>query len=662
MLRIVSFSKLYRFIAIGILAIISLFIINGLRVGAEDIPTATVSGTITANDGTPLSNVFVYLNYSNPTLYACTDANGHYSIEAPSNTGYRVEFSGSLSYGNPNCGTYSAPIGSDAPADFIVRSQSESTVADLTSGNVVKNFSLPTSKLTIVAKDADGNLVTAPFRQAYTYRTQFYESAVISGGDGGLLYGTTQLPATQLNSSGQVTGYVVKGTVFPAGTICVNPLTSSEYCNQSSVTVNGDTTVTVQPIITPPAPNNLSAQSPTKIPNLAWGVTPNATLYNVYRNNVKIDSTSTNSYSDMTAPEGDNTYYVTAVNTGESSSSNSVYVTVDRTLPGVTYALSPTPNSNGWNNSDTTVTYTCTDDRSGIDTCSDAVTVSVEGANQSVTGTAVDKAGNTISTIAHVSIDKTAPTITASVSAAPNAGGWNNGAVTVTFNCNDTLSTIDTCTSPVTVTNEGLNQVVTGTAVDKAGNITTTTAVVSIDKTKPTIVATQNPTTNAAGWNNTNVTVMYTCSDSLSGIATCSSPTTISAEGNNLSATGTAADKAGNTNSVTLTPIKIDKTAPTATGATVSNAIILLTRPTQAYTATVGDALSGVVSGEFYIGTIDPGVGHGTAMTYSSSTGKITGTMSTSGLNAGTYTVNMRSKDAAGNWSAVTTKTFTIIL
>ncbi len=349
----------------------------------------------------------------------------------------------------------------------------------------------------------------------------------------------------------------------------------------------------------------------------------------------------------------------TATDNADNSATTIAHVNLDKVAPTISYSVSPAVNSNGWNNGDVTVTFTCSDSLSGIQSCPAPVTVDAEGA-ESVTGTAVDKAGNSSSTTAHISLDKTAPTITASVSSQPNANGWNSGVVTITFSCNDALSGVDTCTPPVTVSNEGANQIVTGTVVDKAGNAATTAATVSIDKTKPTIVATQSPAPNANGWNNTNVVVTYTCSDATSGISSCSSPTTLNTEGNNLSATGTAVDNAGNTNSVTVSPIKIDKTAPTASTPTVSNTFIILTRPTQTYTATVSDALSGAAGGEFYMSTTDPGTGNGTPMTYSA--GKITGTMSTSGLSAGTYTVNMRSKDTAGNWSAVVTKTFTIIL
>jgi len=52
------------------------------------------------------------------------------------------------------------------------------------------------------------------------------------------------------------------------------------------------------------------------------------------------------------------------------------------------------------------------------------------------------------------------------------------------------------------------------------------------------------------GWNNSNVTVTFTCSDASSGIASCSGPVTVANEGANQSVTGHAVDNAGNTNSI----------------------------------------------------------------------------------------------------------------
>ena len=195
-----------------------------------------------------------------------------------------------------------------------------------------------------------------------------------------------------------------------------------------------------------------------------------------------------------------------------------------------------------------------------------------------------------------------------------------------------------------------------GTVIDKAGNVSTATATISIDRTNPTIVATQTPAANATGWNNSNVTISYTCGDSLSSVQTCPSPVTISTEGANQAVTGTVTDKAGNSASVTSI-VKLDKTPPTISNPTINKKFILFSA-NETISANAADTLSGAVGGEYYIDT-DPGQGLGSAMTYSN--GKLNATKTISGLSVGQHKLYMRSKDKAGNWSATVSVTFTFI-
>ena len=172
---------------------------------------------------------------------------------------------------------------------------------------------------------------------------------------------------------------------------------------------------------------------------------------------------------------------------GNVACSPTVSVVVDRTPPEISAVITPTPNANGWNNTDVSVTFECADLGSGIASCTGPSTLTSEGSNQIVTGTAVDLAGNSTSVDAVVNIDRTAPTIVAPQDPAPNAAGWNNTDVTVNFDATDDLSGIDSVTEPVTVTGEGSNQVVMGTATDVAGNSAALEVTVNIDKAPPTI-------------------------------------------------------------------------------------------------------------------------------------------------------------------------------
>jgi hypothetical protein len=72
----------------------------------------------------------------------------------------------------------------------------------------------------------------------------------------------------------------------------------------------------------------------------------------------------------------------------------------------------------------------------------------------------------------------------------------------------------------------------------------------------------RSPAANLAGWNKTDVTLTWSCTDLLSGPVAASVSDTISTEGVGQSSTGTCGDHAGNSASDTQSGIKIDKTAP----------------------------------------------------------------------------------------------------
>lgn len=160
--------------------------------------------------------------------------------------------------------------------------------------------------------------------------------------------------------------------------------------------------------------------------------------------------------------------------------------------------------------------------------------------------------------------DTTPPSITATASPAPNAGGWNNTPVTVIFSCADTGSGIATCPAPVVVSADGAGQRFSGTAVDVAGNSAMTSVTLSIDQTPPVVSASASPGANANGWNSGPVTVTFAASDALSGIVpgSLTAPVTLATDGVNLSASGQATDLAGNVGSAMVTGIDIDQIAP----------------------------------------------------------------------------------------------------
>jgi hypothetical protein len=256
---------------------------------------------------------------------------------------------------------------------------------------------------------------------------------------------------------------------------------------------------------------------------------------------------------------------------------HTITLQIDNLAPSISGSRYPAPNAAGWNNGPVTVSFLCDDAESGIATCPDPTTVSTEGIGQSVTGTAIDNAGNSNSdTVSGIKIDLTSPVTTATLS--PTAA-WSNGDVQVSLSAVDPLSdvastyhTIDGGSADFaqtfTVSGEGVHSL-TFWSTDKADNSETPhTVSVKIDTSAPSIGHTLDPEPNGAGWNNSNVTVTFSCDDQegLSGIASCTSPQTVSTEGAGQTITGHAVDHAGNTASDSAT-VNLDKTKPTISGA-----------------------------------------------------------------------------------------------
>ncbi len=237
-----------------------------------------------------------------------------------------------------------------------------------------------------------------------------------------------------------------------------------------------------------------------------------------------------------------------------------VIVGLDNDLPVITASLQPLPNGAGWNHQQTQVVFNCSDAISGIASCADPIAVLQDGANQTFSGTAVDNAGNTAAITATVHLDSTAPTLTYQLTPSANTAGWHAQAVTIDYTCTDTLSGVANCPASTLVSTEGAAQQISALAEDIAGNTISENILLNIDLTLPDISMVKAPAPNVAGWNNTAVTVSYTCTDAISGVEVCPPDAPVTEEGE-VTITGSASDYAGNTASA-LSEVKIDNTAP----------------------------------------------------------------------------------------------------
>src|SRR2546426_3252822 len=258
-------------------------------------------------------------------------------------------------------------------------------------------------------------------------------------------------------------------------------------------------------------------------------------------------------------------------------------------------AQAPAPNANGWNKDDVTLSFAATDTGGGgvrsITVVVNGVERVLPGSTASVTianaGTstvsyfATNNAGNRETPPPPITIrlDKTPPTLACSQSPAANADGWyKTGPVTVSVSGSDTGSGIDVgpATVPPVTTDGGMP--ITRTATAKPGNTASVTCTVRIDGGAPSIAfGARTPAANAAGWNNTNVSIAFTATDAVSGVDKVEVPppgtATISGGGAPRSgllptpgaagtASGSAADQAGETAAAPPPPGESHKKPP----------------------------------------------------------------------------------------------------
>ncbi|MCR4392692.1 MAG: carboxypeptidase regulatory-like domain-containing protein, partial [Candidatus Acetothermia bacterium] len=197
---------------------------------------------------------------------------------------------------------------------------------------------------------------------------------------------------------------------------------------------------------------------------------------------------------------------------------------------------SPAANEHGWNKDPVQVKFTCSDGLSGIASCSGDTTVRTEGANQTVRGTAEDKAGNTSSaTVGNINIDLTKPVITRGEARGTRGNaGWFVSEVTVPFTATDNLSGFAPDGKLVTqftrsTSQEGASVTVSsGTIADRAGNTADAISAgpFKIDRTPPKItLTTSSPDPGRP------TVVSWEISDALSGVDTGSCVVEVSGPG-----------------------------------------------------------------------------------------------------------------------------------
>lgn len=197
----------------------------------------------------------------------------------------------------------------------------------------------------------------------------------------------------------------------------------------------------------------------------------------------------------------------------------------------------------------------------------------------------------------HVPMDSTPPNILHQVTGSLGQDNWYIGDVTIEFTVTDDESDIlstSGCES-IIVDYDTTDVTFTCTATSDGG-ASSESVTIKRDATAPNVAAEASPPPNSFGWNNTNVTVSFTGTDAMSGIAYCTpDEEVLSLEGPGISVFGTCTDYAGNISApFTVSGINLDKTPPTVTVTGVAEGATYILGDVPVAGCETFDVLSGV--------------------------------------------------------------------
>ncbi len=247
------------------------------------------------------------------------------------------------------------------------------------------------------------------------------------------------------------------------------------------------------------------------------------------------------------------------------TSAGPVCVPPDASAPIIAPNVSGTMGLEGWYTSDVTVSWTVTDAESPVTSATgcNSTTISTDTPGITLTCSATS-AGGTRTQAVTFKRDATGPVIEKEFTSLPNQHGWYNTSVGVKLILSDDMSGMSGFIDVIGFSAEGADQSQTRTHRDRAGNPTTVTVNgINIDLTPPTASVTRSVEANANGWNNTSVMANFSATDALSGIdGNATSFELFSAEVANQGASRVFTDKAGNSATVSITGVSIDRTPP----------------------------------------------------------------------------------------------------
>lgn len=162
----------------------------------------------------------------------------------------------------------------------------------------------------------------------------------------------------------------------------------------------------------------------------------------------------------------------------------------------------------------------------------------------------------------YIDVETSDPAATAVAARPPDSNGWYNHPVTVAFG-GSSFSGIASCTPAATYGGpNAMSATASGSCTDNAGKTVDASLGLDYDATPPTMtgaLASRRPDFN--GWYNHPVSFTFTGTDSVSGIASCSTVTYSGPASGGGSVLGSCIDRAGNVASLAV-PLRYSATPP----------------------------------------------------------------------------------------------------
>ncbi len=217
---------------------------------------------------------------------------------------------------------------------------------------------------------------------------------------------------------------------------------------------------------------------------------------------------------------------ITATDNAGNITEEVVEIKIDNTAPlAADFVISGTEGNNGWYKSNVSISTTGgTDSLSGIsNTILSKSIIDYEVSEEVVTLTTKDNAGNTSTKNVTIKVDKTAPIINDyTFNGTMGENGWYTSLVELgSLSGTDNLSGVSSVTANKTrFPDETAGTDVVVTAIDNAGNISTSTTTIKIDKTAPVITDYDLVgTLGESDWYISDVTIdNITATDNLAGV------------------------------------------------------------------------------------------------------------------------------------------------